>query len=127
MLLLRAHLNQHLTPIIKDIKGQIHSLIGMAGTFEIFRDHLSKKAIDTNYHVIDMDKVDKFCNTIIAMDLEDRKSHPLVPEVRAQYVVTALILIQQILYTLKPRNFVVSNLSIKEGIVYDELAQQDTK
>ena len=112
------HIKDQIEAVQKELSTHDHILIGMAGTFEIFYQNLSKEELNPNYRIIDLEGVEEFCHKVIQMDLKGRENHPFVPKVRAKYVVVALILIQEILRVLKPSSFVVSKYSIKEGVVF---------
>jgi len=120
--LLRNHIKKTAVDVISSCQRNPLdlTLIGSAGTFEIFlpEGHLEDPMISRSN--VDLDLVDKRFNEVIQMDMRDRKQVSWLPEVRSKYIIVALLLMKTIIDEIKPSRLLVSKYALKEGAIVSE-------
>jgi exopolyphosphatase/guanosine-5'-triphosphate,3'-diphosphate pyrophosphatase len=89
--------------------------IGVSGTFDVFEAFLS----DTEAHSIQLDRVEDFYTKFVNMPLEAREREPLMPQNRAGLLPVALVLIKTSLDMVTPNKLLVSNYSLRQGLIYE--------
>ena len=112
-------INMHLVDLKLHLETHKTNMIGMAGTFEIFGSSTEISQVEAGYRRLTSESFYSFCSEILKLDYQSRLNHPAVPEVRAKYVVMALILIRTLFRSTRAEHLVISDYSIKEGIAID--------
>ncbi|MEL6141914.1 MAG: exopolyphosphatase [Bacteroidota bacterium] len=115
-------LRQKLAPLWDAVKTYpINYLVGAAGTFDVIADLMGKGSPTPNSHIIDLTAFDSFYNQCLEANQEERHQMKGVPSNRADMIVVALILVQVVLEEVQPDTLLVSDYSMKEGILRDIL------
>ena len=91
------------------------TLIGSAGTFEIFLPKEHIEDLNIAHSNIDIKMIKERYEEVLYMDLNDRKDVSWLPSVRTKYIVVALILMQSIIEETMPQRLIVSKYALKEG------------
>jgi exopolyphosphatase/guanosine-5'-triphosphate,3'-diphosphate pyrophosphatase len=101
-------------------------LVGASGTFEVVEAILEpqKDPDIPPYSIARPDRFTPIYQEIRALDLEERLSHPNIPDSRARYIVVAVHLIEFMLRKLSRDVFYISAYAMKEGIVVEEMKKQ---
>lgn len=118
---LRLHLKKVLQPLIEQISDvKFTTLIGSSGTFDVIADGVPIREKVKNCQLIYKNDFAAFASDIIELNLEERIAHPAIPENRADLIVVALILIDEIL-SLQPyiQYISVSPYALKEGMAME--------
>lgn len=118
---LRVHLKKILEPLAAQLQAQnFTTLIGSSGTFDVIADGVPIREQVKDCLLIYKKDFFEFSNEIIDLDLEARVDHPAIPENRADLIVVALILIQEVI-ALQPaiQYICVSPFALKEGMAME--------
>ena len=118
---LRIHLQKMLAPLTKAMEGsRFNTLIGASGTFDVLRDALEFNEVLGRCTVLRVQDFHAFRQEIETLDLDQRKAHELIPDNRADLIVVALILIDEVL-SINPefKFIIVSPFAMKEGMVVE--------
>ncbi|MFT4565111.1 MAG: exopolyphosphatase/guanosine-5'-triphosphate,3'-diphosphate pyrophosphatase [Saprospiraceae bacterium] len=93
------------------------TLIGSAGTFEIFlpEGHLEDPTIKQS--TIPISKIKERYEEVLYLDSNDRSEISWLPAVRSKYIIVALILMQTIIEETNPERLIVSKYALKEGAI----------
>ena len=97
--------------------ASVTTLIGCAGTFEIFLNETSKADNSLKSALIPQEKLENLLERVMHKSIEQRILVKGIPKERAQYIVVALLLVEAILGRLKKDHFVVSKYALKEGAI----------
>lgn len=113
---LRDFLLENLTDLILAVKTfNPSTFIGVSGTFDVFETFLA----GTEAHSIQLNKVEDFYTKFVNMPLKERKKEPLMPKNRAGLLAVALVLIKTSLDLITPNKLLVSNYSLRQGLIYE--------
>ena len=99
----------------------INCLVGAAGTFDVIADLMGTETPTANSHVIDLDAFDLLYQRCLKANKEERYEMDGIPANRADMIVVALILIKVVLEQIQPPQVLVSDYSMKEGILSEML------
>jgi exopolyphosphatase/guanosine-5'-triphosphate,3'-diphosphate pyrophosphatase len=114
---LRQFLADELPPLMEIIATyQPKLLVGASGTFDVIADFCGLP-IGTNYGEISISKLHDIIDRIAAMTIEERRTHPLIPDTRIDMIVVAVLLIQHILDSGSFNQLGISNYALKEGLI----------
>jgi exopolyphosphatase/guanosine-5'-triphosphate,3'-diphosphate pyrophosphatase len=115
---LRMHIRAMLTDLCDiTMHSKVHTLIGASGSFEVLE---SMSGLITSYNTcnnISTSHSEKIIQKIIRADYEERKQMKGLPQERVKYIVVAMILIDEILTLINPKQIIVSSYALKEGLL----------
>jgi exopolyphosphatase/guanosine-5'-triphosphate,3'-diphosphate pyrophosphatase len=106
----------------KDIlKTEKCTLIGASGSFEVLDTFADNKPSSTRYSQFSPEDFYMVYREIYSTTLEERMSHPKIPDTRAKLIVVAFSLIDYMLDLIKPNKIMVSPYALKEGLIREML------
>lgn len=118
VLQLHQFLDMQLIPLFKIIeKHPVANLIGSAGTFDVIEVNLVKEKIHPLYGYISIEGFKAFYQKVVPTTFEQRLKMAAIPNVRADMIVVALILIDYIVNKIDIKSITVSTYSMKEGVL----------
>ena len=118
---LRLFLKKSLAPLTEVIKQYpFTTLIGSSGTFDVIAEALVVVEQIGLCKIIEVNQFAAFRKEIEQLSLEERIAHPAIPENRADLIVVALILLDEVLQ-LNPafKYLIVSPYALKEGMIVE--------
>ncbi|MDX1685094.1 MAG: hypothetical protein R3275_07645 [Saprospiraceae bacterium] len=104
----------------KNTKGKAITMIGVAGSFEALleiRPELVANSGD-HFHALPHSLVDDLLVKVRPLDLEGRKALDFIPENRQTYIIEALTIIDVLYKLMGASSIVVSEYSIKHGLLF---------
>lgn len=115
----RRFIRSSISPLLKELEGrQLNTLIGSSGTFDVLAEAIEVKERIGICSVLYVESCRKFINEILALDLDQRLQHPKIPASRADLIVVALILLDEIIRINPEFRFIlVSPYALKEGMI----------
>lgn len=118
----QAELRTFLSGPLTEIKAQleqhpINRLIGAAGTFDVIADMLGRDRPTAHCTRVHLSRLGAFNERIIGATKEERHAMPEIPSDRADMIVVALILVEEVLALLEEPELLVSDYSLKEGVL----------
>jgi exopolyphosphatase/guanosine-5'-triphosphate,3'-diphosphate pyrophosphatase len=97
-------------------------LLGAAGTFDVIENFGGYKIPGTECTQVNLDDFYSISTIIQKMDLNTRFATPEIPNYRAEMIVVALLLIEQVLKSGDITNICIVMGDIKDGILLDMIA-----
>lgn len=116
---LRLLLKKELAPLRTAIESrQFNTLIGSSGTFDVLAEALQPIKVIDKCQVLSVQDFHVFKEQIIQLNFEERSALKSIPENRADLIVVALILLDEVL-ALNPefKFLLVSPYALKEGMI----------
>ncbi len=110
------YLEGTLTEMWNSITDMNCTLIGCAGTFEIFLQSDSNQS-NHSHEMVKRDRLEQLYAIVQNKSFEERQLVKDLPRERAQYIVVALALIRYVLSRLESNEFIVSKYALKEGAI----------
>jgi len=115
---LESFLNTTLYTLSEALKKYpIARLIGASGTFDVLEDNLVKVRQQPNVANFPVSKYLPLHEEVVNMTLEERLQRDKLPNSRADLIVVALLLINNILKRSNAQEIVVSSYAMKEGML----------
>lgn len=121
---MRLYLKKALQPLAEKIKGEtFNTLIGSSGTFDVLSHAIKPVERLVNCDVLSTKDFTDFQSAIIQMTYKERVAHPAIPENRADLIVVAMVLLDEVLM-LNPafQYIIISPYALKEGMVMEMIA-----
>ncbi len=118
---LRLHLKEELKPLSQILNNHtFNTLIGSSGTFDVLGEALEVVEHLGQYKVLRVQDFSAFRSEIEQLSYEERVAHPSIPENRADLIVVALILLDEVI-SLNPdfKFLIASPYALKEGMIVD--------
>jgi len=120
----KAFLREELTPIWATTTSYpINCLVGAAGTFDVVASLMGTGKPTPNSHSIDLNAFEALYDRCLKANKVERHQMQGIPSNRADMIVVALILIKVVLEQIQPGLLLVSDYSMKEGILYGMLEE----
>ena len=124
----KDHLNETLPELLNACKEHEPSrLMGSAGAFETFEElirrkfYLEAKGQDVPAREINLQHFHEIASLLLHSSHEERSEMPGLIALRVDMIVVATLLTQYIVETLKIEELIISEYSLKEGMLYDML------
>lgn len=107
--------------VLKSI--QVNTLIGASGSFEVLESMSGLLTQNHTANEIDVCKTDEIIQKIIKANFDERTQMEGLPAERVKYIVVAMVLIDEIVKQVKPKQILVSPYALKEGLIVNLIAQ----
>jgi len=123
---IESYLTQVLTPLREVVlQYPVHFLVGASGTFDVLEKNLPNIEKSKTHTVLAIEDYLNYHNLLIGSTLEERLQMEGIPNLRAELLIVAFVLIRYV-FSLLPDNqlFYVSDYAMKEGILSEMMAQQ---
>jgi exopolyphosphatase/guanosine-5'-triphosphate,3'-diphosphate pyrophosphatase len=114
---LTQYLEQTLAPFWERWQNTPPILVGAAGTFEVIAKACSPYTTAAPLSPIDLTLWDTFFHKVITSTRADRVTFTQIPDERVDYIVSALLLVQQVIHKGKVHTWYASAHSLKEGLL----------
>ena len=98
-------------------KHPCSSFIGASGTFDVLVFKLGILKEGSTYSKCQVEDFYPVYESLIGTSLAERLSDPDIPDMRAEMLVVALILVRLVLDHAKPKDLYISNFALKEGLL----------
>ena len=126
------HLDETLPELINQcIQYQPTKLIGSAGAFETFEElvrrrfHSEEKEKNLPARQINLDHFNVIASLLLQSTHEERSEMPGLVALRVDMIVVATLLAQFIINRLSIKKIIISEYSLKEGILFDLLSRKE--
>ena len=117
-----AYIDSFLNPLQKALAAfPAHTLVGASGTFDVLESLLAKEMASPTHAYVSVKDFFPLYDRIISTTEAERYAMQTIPDTRADMIVVALILIDNILSTVAIDQIIVSRYAMKEGILLDLL------
>ena len=117
---MRAFLREALTPLARQLTvAPAKLLLGASGTFDVIGDLLPTIRSGTHFRRVAVDAVHPFIEELRGSTLQTRLATPGLPKERAELIVAALILIEEVLRLSAFESVEVSDYAMKEGALLE--------
>ena len=117
---LRTYLRAALQPLARQLTvAPAKLLLGASGTFDVIGDLLPTVRSGHHFRSVAVEAVHPFIDRLRTTSLAERQSLPELPRERAELIVVALILIEEVLRLSAFRTVEVSDYAMKEGALLE--------
>lgn len=99
------------------------TLIGASGSFEVLESMTGKQVYYHQNNTINISEFERISEIIINSSYEERLTMEGLPKERAKLIVVAMVLLQKIVYTINPKNIIVTPYALKEGVLSEMMDQ----
>lgn len=115
---LRLHIQKECAELFKLTKDHhVINLVGASGSFEVLESMTGREISTTKTSTVDIKDFIAISKLIIGADLNQRLAMNGMPPQRVKLIVVAMILIEEIIKVLNPKNIIVSPYALKEGVL----------
>ncbi len=122
---LEAFLRNTLQPLAEVLSRRpAHRLVGASGTFDVLEQVLGNRQVHPFYSRIATERLEPVYRELVGATLEERLAMPHVPDVRADMITVAMILIDVVVKMTGVRELAVSGYAMKEGMLQEMLQEE---
>jgi len=119
---MKLFLDEILIDLKQKLKGlEIQALLGASGSFEVMEQMILEKDTQAFYSILEVERFKPICQQITGLDYKQRLALELLPNSRANLVVTALLLMNFIIDLCDTKYIYVSKYAMKEGLAKEML------
>jgi exopolyphosphatase / guanosine-5'-triphosphate,3'-diphosphate pyrophosphatase len=101
-------------------KVKFERLVGASGSFEVLETMTGQEVGYYHNQKVSLNAFHDLSNKIVDADYKGRLSMKGLPENRVKLIVVAMILIEEVLKIIKPREIEITPYALKEGILVSE-------
>ncbi|MEM1215119.1 MAG: hypothetical protein AAGJ82_05515 [Bacteroidota bacterium] len=92
-------------------------LVGAAGTFDVIAKVMGTHQPTPHCHAVSLANFDRFLGRVLAANRAERHAMTDIPDNRADMIVVALLLVEEVLQMANIEQLTVSDFSMKEGML----------
>lgn len=116
----RAFLHEHLQPLQTALAAYpTNTLVGASGTFDVMENILVKNKTHPHHSFLAARAFPDFFAQLLRTTYEERLQMQGMPEIRADMIVVALVLVDVVIQLANIQTIIISEYAMKEGMLYE--------